>query len=46
MKLFHVTIDSKLVLSTFSPVEVVECLLAATKKKGEIFVDVYMSEVK
>ncbi len=47
MKLFHVIIDAMPVLDTFSPVEVVELLVAAAKKKGgEIHVDVYVTEVK
>ena len=47
MKLFHVIIDAQPMLDTFSPVEVVELLMAAAKKKcGEINVDVYTTEVK
>lgn len=47
MKLFHVIIDATPMLDTFSPIEVVELLMAAAKKKGgEVPVDVYVTEVK
>lgn len=47
MKVFHVIIDATPTLDTFSPVEVVELIMAAAKKKGgEVSVDVYTTEVK
>lgn len=47
MKLFHVIIDATPMLDTFSPIEVVELLMAEAKKRGgEIPVDVYVTEVK
>jgi hypothetical protein len=47
MKLFHVIIDATPMLDTFSPIEVVELLMAEAKKRGgEIPVDVYTTEVK
>lgn len=47
MKLFHVVINATPMLDTFSPIEVVELLVAEAKKQGgEIPVDVYTTEVK
>lgn len=47
MRLFHVIIDASPMLDTFSPVEVIELLMAEAKKRGgEIPVDVYTTEVK
>lgn len=47
MQLFHVIVDSSPVLTTFSPIEVVELLMREAKKRGgEIPVDVYVTEVK
>lgn len=47
MKIFHVIVEATPMLETFSPIEVVELLMAQAKKKGgEISVDVYTTEVK
>lgn len=47
MKLFHVIVDAEPKLDTFSPVEVVELIMAEAKKRGgEVPVDVYVTEVK
>lgn len=47
MKIFHVIVDSQPMLDTFSPIEIVELLMAEAKKRGgEVPVDVYVTEVK
>lgn len=47
MKIFHVIVDSIPMLDTFSPVAVVELLMAEAKKRGgEVPVDVYTTEVE
>lgn len=47
MKIFHVVIDAIPMLETFSPVEVVNLIMAQAKKRGgEVPVDVYTTEVK
>lgn len=47
MKLFHVIVDSQPMLDTFSPIAVVDLLMAEAKKKqGEISIDVYTTEVE
>lgn len=47
MTLFHVIINAEPKLDTFSPVEIVELIMAEAKKRGgEVPVDVYTTEVK
>lgn len=47
MRLFHVILDATPTLDTFSPIEVVELLMAeAKKKRGEISIDIYTTEVR
>ncbi len=47
MNLFHVIINARPVLDTFSPVEVVELIMKEAKKQGgEVPVDIYTTEVK
>ncbi len=46
MKLYHLIINSETVLTTFSPVEIVDVITARCKGKGELPIDIWTTEVK
>lgn len=47
MILYHLSINSTPIATTFSPVEIVELIRdTCTAKKGEILVDIWTSEIK
>ncbi len=46
MKLYHLILDARPILVTFSPVEIVEVIIAKCQGKGELPIDIYTTEVK
>lgn len=46
MQLFHLIINAQCVLTSFSPVEVIERIMQECKGKGEQPIDVYTTEAR
>lgn len=46
MKIYHLIIDSQPVLTSFSPVEIIETITKRCVGRGELPIDIWTSEVK